>query len=114
MLPTERQALWQNAKRRSELPEARAIIELIEASGLDYRANESVRLDDEIGRAMQKVVFSPEGRAAALEATEKGLPALAGVDPLLQDAAGSRLREKQRGDRTGCLSCSEPNAANRL
>lgn len=39
MLPTERQALWQNAKRQIELPEARAIIELIEASGLDYRAN---------------------------------------------------------------------------
>ena len=89
MLPTERQALWQNAKRRIESPEARAIIELIEASGLDYRANESVRLDDAIGRAMQNVIFSPEGRAAALKAAEQGLPALAGVDPLLQAALGA-------------------------
>jgi hypothetical protein len=89
MLPTERQALWQNAKRQIELPEARAIIELIEASGLDYRANNSVRLDDAIGRTLQKIVFSPEGRAAALKATEQGLPALAGVDPLLQDMLGA-------------------------
>lgn len=89
MLPTERQALWRNAKRRSELPEALAIIALIESSGLDYRANESVKLDDAIGRAMHKIIFSKEGKAAAFKATEEGQPALAGVDPMLKSALGS-------------------------
>jgi hypothetical protein len=66
-----------------------AIIELIEASGLDYRAHESVRLDDAIGRAMRKIIFSPEGTAAAFRAAERGEPALAGVDPLLRNALGA-------------------------
>ena len=35
---------------------------------------------------MHEIVFSKEGRAAAVSATEEGLPALAGVDPLIARA----------------------------
>lgn len=87
--PSERHALWSNAKKReSDNEQAKAIVRLIETSGLEYRAGGSVRLDDAIGKAMHRVIFSKEGKQAAFEATTKGLPALAGVDPLLATALG--------------------------
>jgi hypothetical protein len=43
-----------------------------------------LKLDSPIGREMAKIVNSPQGVAAAIEATNQGLPALAGVDPLLK------------------------------
>ena len=46
-------------------------------------------MDDPITVKMQAVVTSKEGREAALTATRNGLPAMAGVDPLLQVALGS-------------------------
>jgi hypothetical protein len=78
-----------NAKKRPESDvAARALVQMIEASGLDYKAGQSVRLDDHIGKAVSRIVFSPEGKQAALEATARGLPALAGLDPLLSRALG--------------------------
>ncbi len=88
MLPTERHNLWANAKRLGT-PSTLAVAELIETSGLDYRANTSVRLDDAIGKQMERIIFSVEGREAAVGATRDGLPALAGVDPLLSAALGA-------------------------
>ena len=93
MKPTERHNLWINARKRpSHSEEARAWVILIETSGLDYRLHATVRLDDDLGRAMQAVVFSPEGKTAALNATDRGLPALAGVDPLLVARLGPDYR----------------------
>jgi hypothetical protein len=64
------------------------LVELIETSGLDYLDRKSVALDDPIGKKMQLIIFSEEGKRAACEATEQGLPALAGLDPLLARALG--------------------------
>lgn len=88
MLPSERHNLWNNAKRHGT-PEALAVVELIETSGFDYRADASVRLDDAIGKQMERIIHSAEGREAALQATQDGLPALAGIDPLLRAALGA-------------------------
>jgi hypothetical protein len=78
----ERNTLWENAKRmgRDDL------VQMIEESGLTYRDPTGLKLDSPIGRAMAKIVNSPEGIAAAIKATEEGLPALAGIDPLLKAA----------------------------
>ena len=87
--PSERHALWSNAKKRdNDNEQAKAIVHLIETSGLEYRAGGSMRLDNAIGKAMHRVIFSEVGKKAAFEATESGLPALAGVDPLLATALG--------------------------
>jgi hypothetical protein len=87
--PSQRHALWSNAKKfGNDNEQAKAIVHLIETSGLEYRAGGSVRLDDAIGKAMHRVIFSQEGKKAAFEATANGLPALAGVDPLLAKALG--------------------------
>jgi hypothetical protein len=85
----ERHRLWLNAKNKAaKSDEAKVLVELIESSGLDYGADKvkSVSLDDAIGKKMHRLIFSAEGRAAALQATENGLPALAGVGPLLKHA----------------------------
>ena len=45
---------------------------------------------------MHEIASSPEGRAAALKAVAEGLPAMAGVDPLLQQKMGSRYSADQQ------------------
>ena len=37
---------------------------------------------------MRKIIFTPEGERAALQAHDSGLPPLAGLDPLLSTALG--------------------------
>jgi hypothetical protein len=83
----ERHRLWQNAKAKSHLSDQAAdLVKKIESSGLDFLAGKtkSVSLDDKIGRTMRRIIFSEIGIQAMLKATEAGLPALGGVDPLLQ------------------------------
>ena len=46
---------------------------------------------------MQEVVWSSVGRAAALRAVEQGLPAMAGVDPILQQVLGERYGREYQG-----------------
>ena len=89
--PKERHNLWENAKRREEAGDikAKALKELIETSGLDYKSSAEITLDSPIGRKMERVIFGSEGKHAALDATKNRLPALAGVDPLLSKALGA-------------------------
>lgn len=89
----ERHQLWLNAKAKSGTSEeAKALVKLIESSGLDYEKDKMkpVSLDDPIGRLMKKTIGSEVGTKAMIEATNRGLPALAGVDPLLQVELGSQ------------------------
>ncbi len=89
LTPSERNALWNNArKKESSDPKARELVEIIEKSGLDYRDRKTVRLDDPIGRSIERIVFSTKGREAAIAASQAGQPALAGVDPLLSGELG--------------------------
>ena len=74
--------------RRIGTPEATAVADLIESSGLDLGHADTVKLDDRIGLLMHQIIFSPEGKAAAAAAATAGLPALAGVDRLLKDKLG--------------------------
>jgi hypothetical protein len=60
-----------------------ALVGLIETSGIDLRSRNSVSLDDRIGKKMHQIIFSADGKKAARDAVDRGLPALAGVDPLL-------------------------------
>lgn len=80
----DRHALWNNAKRLG----ADELVAQIESSGLPFADPKGVTLDGTIGRAMARIICSPAGKAAAIEATSKGRPALAGVDPLLKAEMG--------------------------
>jgi hypothetical protein len=91
MTARDRHQLWLNAKAKAEESEvAKELVSLIEFSGLDYERDRSqpVLLDDPIGRLMKRIIGSDDGRRAMLDAVGRGLPALAGVDPLLQKELG--------------------------
>jgi hypothetical protein len=89
----ERHQLWLNAKAKLETSaEAKALVQLIEFSGLDYAKDKinPVSLDSAVGRLMKQIIGSEAGIRAMMEATRRGSPALAGVDPLLQFELGSQ------------------------
>ena len=68
--------------------EAQALIRQIESLDVPYTDPTGFKLDSPAGRRLQEVVFSVEGKAAGVEAADKGLPALAGIEPLLRRALG--------------------------
>lgn len=53
--------------------------------------------DHPLYREMQEIIWSAEGKAAAVQAVEKGLPAMAGIDPLLQKLMGDRYGREYQG-----------------
>jgi hypothetical protein len=48
-------------------------------------------------REMQTHIWSAEGKVAAVEAVAQGLPAMAGIDPLLQKKMGDRYGREYQG-----------------
>ncbi|HLW90205.1 MAG TPA: hypothetical protein VKS78_02740 [Roseiarcus sp.] len=79
-------SLYDNACK-SEKPEAQALITLIEEIGVPALST-SMKLDSPVGKKMSNVIFSQEGRSAALKAAVDGRPPMEGIDPLLQKALG--------------------------
>jgi hypothetical protein len=53
--------------------------------------------DHPLYREMQEIVWSAEGKSAALQAVEEGRPAMAGIDPLLQKVMGDRYGLEYQG-----------------
>lgn len=84
----QRAELHKNASRLGHTPDGAELKAQIEAAGLPYSDDAALKGDDPITLTMIKVVYSPEGREAAITATNAGEAAMAGVDPLLQAALG--------------------------
>ena len=93
----DRAKLYSNACRLGHTAESAALKQRIEDAGLPYSENAALRGDDPITRKMTDIIYSPEGRAAALKSQSEGLPAMAGIDPLLQIALGSDYGPHNRG-----------------
>jgi hypothetical protein len=93
--PERRAVLYENAKKHLH-EGGQEVIDLIEASGLPLRAG-GMRMSDPVYIRMEEIAWSPEGRAAALKATKDGLPALAGVEPLIREALGDRYNPHDMG-----------------
>lgn len=87
-LPQERRAAMYDNALRVGGPDGEALAKLIEESGLGYRNPNCPDERDPITRKINDVVCSEKGREAALLAADQGLPAMAGIDPLLQEALG--------------------------
>lgn len=95
MSPEERMNLRRNALRiGGEL--GNATIARLEALNLPVSSG-GMSLGDPIYCEMQNIVWSAEGKEAAVQAIKNGLPALAGVDPLLQRLMGSRYGRAAQG-----------------
>lgn len=84
MLTVEKRSrMYANACALST-PEAFALKILIEEIGLPFKEDRAFKPEDDLGHALIEIIFSSEGRRAALDATEAGLAAMANVDPLIQ------------------------------
>lgn len=85
LTPSKRAQLYDNACN-SGTPEGAALAQLIQESGLTLVDGSGITRDHPIVRGMEEIINSDEGRAACKAAVADGLPALAGVDPMLADA----------------------------
>lgn len=96
MTPDKRRQLYQNALKRRENG-GQAIVDLIESSGLPLHYGEGLTSDDPTFLRMQEIIWSPEGKMALVKATDAGLPALSGIDPILQQELGSKYGPRDLG-----------------
>ena len=87
----ERYAIWKRA-RLLRTADGNQLAREIERLGLPYAEPGQLAEDDPLRAAIADLVASPEARSACIEATLDGLPAIAGVDPLLHDAFGRDYR----------------------
>ena len=89
--PQERYVIWKRAMDLRSAEGAQLARE-IERLGLPYGDPGLLEPDDPVSIEMAEIIASPLGRSACIEATLDGLPAIAGVDPLLHQALGAAYR----------------------
>ena len=87
----ERHAVWKRAKALHSA-EGNHLARAIELLGLPYAEPEPLPHDDDLMVRMREIMASPTARAAAIESTLDGLPAMAGVDSLLHEELGEDYR----------------------
>jgi hypothetical protein len=92
--PRERYLIWKRA-RLLRNADGNQLAREIERLGLAHAEPGLLDEDDPLRGQMAALIASPEGRSACIEATLDGLPAIAGVDPMLHAAFGPAYR---RGD----------------
>lgn len=99
----ERETLFENARVRGDR-EAERIIELLVDHDLLLRTGGGLRRDHPTIQQIEEIIRSPRGRGAAKEAADAGLPAMAGIDPLLSAALGSAYGKHDTTSWAGTLT----------
>lgn len=87
--PEKRETLFDNARAKGT-PEAQQIIEIMIEHDLLVRSGGGLPREHPTIQTIEEVIRSDEGRAAGKEASDQGLPAMAGVDQMLSAELGSR------------------------
>jgi hypothetical protein len=77
-----RRKLYQNAKSHRSA-QGETLAKLIEEVGLSNPLQSGIDMDDPLVFRIYEIINSQGGKEAAVRAVKDGLPALAGVDPLL-------------------------------
>lgn len=96
----QRAELYKNACRLAHTPQGAALKALIEEAGLPFSDDAALTLDDPLTLRMYEVINAKPGRDAAVAATKAGLPAMAGIDPLLQAELGVDYGPHNQGTNT--------------
>jgi hypothetical protein len=91
---TERYGVWKRAKGLHSA-EGNHLARAIELLGLPYAEPEPLAEDDTLMARMREIIAEPRARAAAVEATLDGLPAMAGVDVLMHEELGEAYRRNE-------------------
>lgn len=94
----KRQQVNVNARNKAS-PEAVALVALLQQAGLALGV-EGPTLDHPVTLQMANTVHSDEGRAAAISAARRGVPAISGVDPILAGELGERYSKTDLGTAT--------------
>src|SRR5580692_9123418 len=87
----ERYAIWKRA-RLLRTADGNQLAREIERLGLPYAEPGQLPEADPLRGQIREIVTSAEGRSACIEATLDGLPAIAGIDPMLHEAMGGLYR----------------------
>ncbi len=90
----ERYTVWKRAKALHSA-EGNHLARAIELLGLPYAEPEPLPEGDELLARMRALIAEPRARAAAVEATLDGLPAMAGVDVLMHEELGEAYRRNE-------------------
>jgi hypothetical protein len=90
----ERYAVWKRAKALHSA-EGNHLARAIELLGLPYAEPEPLAGDDPLMVRMLQIIAEPRARAAAIEATLDGLPAMAGIDVLMHEEIGEAYRRNE-------------------
>lgn len=95
----EFQKLYVNACRLAAEGNAEAIaLKLrMDNSGRPCTNESNINYRDETAREMAAIIWRNESNAAMLESTERGEPALAGIEPTLQRELGDDYRSQNYG-----------------
>jgi hypothetical protein len=104
--PEERYAIWKRA-RLLRTADGNQLAREIERLGLPYTAPAGLAEDDPLRQRIVDIVATPQARSACIEATLDGLPAIAGVDPLLHDALGPAYRKSDEAIATAAAQVAE-------
>jgi hypothetical protein len=91
---TERYTVWKKAKARHSA-EGNHLARAIELLGLPYAEPEPLAEEDALMTRMRAIMAEPRARAAAVEATLDGLPAMAGIDVLMHEELGEAYRRNE-------------------
>jgi hypothetical protein len=102
----ERYAIWKRA-RMLRTADGNQLAREIERLGLPYAEPGLLDENDPLRITMRSIVASPEARAACIEATLDGLPAIAGVDPMLHEALGPTYRQSDEAIATAGVLVAE-------
>jgi hypothetical protein len=90
----ERYAVWKRAKGLHSA-EGNHLARAIELLGLPYAEPEPLPDGDPLLARMRDLIADPRARAAAVEATLDGLPAMAGIDVLMHEELGEAYRRNE-------------------
>lgn len=94
MTANDRLSLRNNALSKGT-PEALAIVKQIDELKLPLGSG-GLTEDHPLYQEMYEIIMSPEAKVLALAAVGAGLPAMAGIDPLLQERMGKRYTNEQQ------------------
>ena len=95
MTPEQRAQLYENARKMLERG-GQEVIALIDSSGLPLRSG-GITFSDPVHIRMEEIIWSSEGKKAVIRATEDGMPALAGVEPMIVEDLGDRYHPHDLG-----------------
>ncbi|HZZ90717.1 MAG TPA: hypothetical protein VFE13_20505 [Caulobacteraceae bacterium] len=102
MAMVDRYALYENALKLGT-PEARDLIALMSQHKLLGKIGGGLPRNHPVIREIEAMIRSPQARTAAADATVRGLPALAGVDPMIQARLGEDYGDRDTTSWAGTL-----------